>query len=244
MGKDNLIQLRNTLLQGGVAYKHVKRFIGELKDHSADLEREATNNGSDLLTAKGEANTRIGDPELLVQEMLQRPELKSYAARYPKTCKIFAVVLPVFSYFLMNILLILAIIGIAELIGSGSTDNSELITTVPSIFVFILTIVKYFVLYITPLILIFTLIPYAVHNQLELKYYGLGILVMALLSSSVFVSLIWPDPINEIQGSINVSISIVRGDFPNEFFWRMLATLLVVFGCKNFMTQKMQSEFE
>lgn len=244
MGKDNLIQMKNTLLQGGVAYKHVRRFIAELKDHSLDLEHEATINGSDARAAKGEASSRIGDPELLVQEMLQRPELKSYVARYPRICKVLAVVMPVIFYLFINVLLILMIVGIAKLVGSGSIANTEAITPVPDLVIFIITMLKYVVLYVTPIILIFIVVSYAVHNQMDPKYYGLGVLLMVVLSSSVFVNLIWPDPINEIQGSINVSINIVNGIFPPEFFIRIAAALLLVFGCKKLKTQKMQSEFE
>ncbi|PCJ42527.1 MAG: hypothetical protein COA71_03170 [SAR86 cluster bacterium] len=239
MGKNQLAQLSSTLLQGGVAYKHVRRFIAELRDHSVDLEQEAVRNGSDTSAARDEAMTRLGDPELLVQEMLERPELKSYGRRFP----FLLVLMPVLSYILFGLILVLFVVGLVLIFHSGALEEGEIIR--PSDFLIeAISVIRIDFLYLLPIILIYFLMSYAIKNHIALKYYGFGLLLLCLLSSSVYLNLIWPDPANAIRGSIDVSINLSRWDFDPGFFMRFAACVLFAVGLKQFITQRMQREFE
>jgi hypothetical protein len=79
----DLDRLTFRLLSGGVAPRHVRRTISELSDHLADLRAEAEAAGCSAEYAAREARRRIGDEEVLVAEVLGRPELRSWAHRFP-----------------------------------------------------------------------------------------------------------------------------------------------------------------
>ena len=75
--------LRERLLKGGIAPRHVRRYLRELGDHLDDLaaaEREA---GQSEEAALRIARARLGEEDNLAAAMLARPELKSWAARLP-----------------------------------------------------------------------------------------------------------------------------------------------------------------
>jgi hypothetical protein len=75
--------LRERLLCGGVAPRHVRRYLRELRDHYDDLLSAELARGADLATARETAWARLGTEESLARGMLERPELRSKAARFP-----------------------------------------------------------------------------------------------------------------------------------------------------------------
>jgi hypothetical protein len=76
-----LDRLQDRLLAAGVAPRHVRRFLAELRDHFDDVLRdELAKAGS---SAEQAAWARLGNEEHLAQSVLSRPELRSVTARYP-----------------------------------------------------------------------------------------------------------------------------------------------------------------
>ncbi len=75
--------LAERLLRAGVAPRHVRRTIGELRDHFDDLVHEGIAGGLPGPAAEDAARTRIGSDDTLAAEILARPELRSIAARHP-----------------------------------------------------------------------------------------------------------------------------------------------------------------
>jgi hypothetical protein len=71
------------LLRGGVAPKHVNRTLKELRHHFADLKQKALSEGLSPREAIAQAAEQIGDPKLIIEEALARPELRSWAYRWP-----------------------------------------------------------------------------------------------------------------------------------------------------------------
>jgi hypothetical protein len=72
-----------TLLKGGVAPRHVRRYVRELDDHLGDLterQREAGYDGDD---AASRARAALGGDGELAQAMLDQPGLRSWPARLP-----------------------------------------------------------------------------------------------------------------------------------------------------------------
>jgi hypothetical protein len=76
-------ELQDRLLRAGIAPRHVRRTIGELRDHFDDLVREEMANGSSKTMAEVNALSRLGSESELAEEMLRRPQLRSLTARYP-----------------------------------------------------------------------------------------------------------------------------------------------------------------
>jgi hypothetical protein len=75
--------LREQLLRAGIAPRHVRRYIAELRDHFDDLVREERANGAAVGAAEAKARARLGSDDELASVMLARPELRSLTARYP-----------------------------------------------------------------------------------------------------------------------------------------------------------------
>ena len=68
-------ELRERLLVGGVAPRHIRRYLRELADHLADLRAAGVSEAASL--------DRLGDVEMLAAPMLARPEFRSWTARAP-----------------------------------------------------------------------------------------------------------------------------------------------------------------
>lgn len=76
-------RLSERLLRAGIAPRHVRRYTRELSDHFDDLVREETGGGADRALAETRALSRLGNEDTLASAMLERPELRSFMARFP-----------------------------------------------------------------------------------------------------------------------------------------------------------------
>jgi hypothetical protein len=83
MSQPRFDQLRERLLRAGIAPRHVRRYIAELRDHFDDLVREETTAGAASALAQSRARARLGSDDALAQVMLARPGVRSISARYP-----------------------------------------------------------------------------------------------------------------------------------------------------------------
>lgn len=72
------------LLRGGVSRRYADRAIREWQDHLEDLARRAGPKGTASESANDAALRQFGALEPLVQDMLRRKELKTWAWRYPR----------------------------------------------------------------------------------------------------------------------------------------------------------------
>jgi hypothetical protein len=75
--------LRETLLTGGIAPRHVRRYLCELDDHLADLTAAQQAAGHGKEEAQSRAQALLGQEQDLAAAMLAQPGLKSLAARAP-----------------------------------------------------------------------------------------------------------------------------------------------------------------
>lgn len=76
-------ELRERLLRAGVAPRHVRRYLTELREHCADLTAEEMRAGRNRNEAEASALERLGSVEDLARTMIARPELRSWTARAP-----------------------------------------------------------------------------------------------------------------------------------------------------------------
>ncbi len=72
-----------TLLKGGVAPRHVRRYVRELDEHLDDLMAQQRASGYDDEDAALRARARLGDDAELAQAMLDQPGMRSWPARLP-----------------------------------------------------------------------------------------------------------------------------------------------------------------
>ena len=74
--------LRENLLRQGVAPRHVRAYLTELREHLADIIEQECASGGDAHEALARARARLGDDDTLAQAMLSRRK-RSLTARAP-----------------------------------------------------------------------------------------------------------------------------------------------------------------
>lgn len=77
-------RLRRELIAAGIAPRHVRRTIAELQDHYDDVVDQELAAGADRLTACRHARERLGRVDDIVAAVRARPELRSWAFRFPR----------------------------------------------------------------------------------------------------------------------------------------------------------------
>ena len=76
-------ELRERLLQAGVAPRHVRRYLRELGDHLADLRTEEECAGRGRAEAESVALVRLGSMDDLAKAMIEQRQMQSWSARAP-----------------------------------------------------------------------------------------------------------------------------------------------------------------
>ena len=75
--------LREVLLKGGIAPRHVRRYLAELSEHLDDLTAQQREAGYDAQDAAIRARARLGSDTELAHAMLEQKQFRSLAARIP-----------------------------------------------------------------------------------------------------------------------------------------------------------------
>ncbi len=78
---ETFANLEDLLLRGGIAPKHVKRYLRELSEHLADLTAEQRAAGFD--EADASARAALGPDAELADAMLKQRDFRSLSARFP-----------------------------------------------------------------------------------------------------------------------------------------------------------------
>jgi hypothetical protein len=76
-------ELRERLLRGGVAPRHVRRYLTELADHLADLRAEEERAGRSRAESESAALVRLGRMDDLAAAMIERRQFQAWCARMP-----------------------------------------------------------------------------------------------------------------------------------------------------------------
>jgi hypothetical protein len=75
--------LRESLLKGGIAPRHVRRYMAELSEHLDDLIAQQRKAGFDAEDAAIRARAKLGSDTELAYAMLEQKQFRSLAARAP-----------------------------------------------------------------------------------------------------------------------------------------------------------------
>lgn len=76
-------ELRERLLRAGVAPRHVRRYVNELRDHFADLKVEEQRAGRGPADAESAALVRLGAMDDLFKAMVEQRQFQSWCVRAP-----------------------------------------------------------------------------------------------------------------------------------------------------------------
>lgn len=87
--------LKEALLRGGIALRHVRRAVMELEDHWNTLVADELRRGSSEQDARIQARRIMGSDTLLIDRYLARTELRAWACRLPA---LWFTLMPLLSY--------------------------------------------------------------------------------------------------------------------------------------------------
>ncbi len=87
-----LQEFERQLLRAGVVPSHARRSTLEIEEHLKDLQENAVEEGATQSAAMTIAQNKMGDLQLIADDIICRVELKTWAYRYPRAA---SVVLPV-----------------------------------------------------------------------------------------------------------------------------------------------------
>src|SRR5215470_12497553 len=76
-------ELRERLLHAGVAPRHVRRYVKELREHLADLTAEEAHAGCTRAESETRAMARLGSVDDLTKAMIEQRQFRSWCARAP-----------------------------------------------------------------------------------------------------------------------------------------------------------------
>jgi hypothetical protein len=164
-----LEDLGERLLRAGVAPRHVRRFIGELRDHYDDIVQERLVEGASRAGAEEAAWARLGDEERLTQSILARPEVRSFSARFP------GIVFGAGALFLWIGALALVLLAIAVL--------PEISGKPLAVFLFCYSFARIF-----PIVAAFGLLAAAARQRLASRWPYAGAAMLACLGGTTSVS--------------------------------------------------------
>jgi hypothetical protein len=111
MGEQRFDDLREALLQTGVAGRQLQRALVEIKAHYQHLIDEERGRGADDQAAHMWADKRLGTNETLVLSYAANPELRAWSRRWPA---VWFVILPLISYIVISAVTLAGIVLIAD----------------------------------------------------------------------------------------------------------------------------------
>lgn len=123
--------LEDRLLRGGIAPRHVRRYLRELSEHLADLTQTQAEASHDGETAASRARARLGSDAELADAMLRRRDFRSISARFPWL--VFGVLPPLAA--IAGLVLLVAAVQLAGIKGGAYIPRQGILFPAPAWFV-------------------------------------------------------------------------------------------------------------
>lgn len=226
MYNDKLKKARTALISGGVKPKVVRRTILELRDHYNDLRHQYLQQGLSEQASAVEADRQMGEPDIIVREVLRRPELKSLISTYPKSAFLGA---PVLCYLLV-IIAWLALMFLTVFLAEAWSP--QLMAYPTSIWlVALMQSLEFFMNFGLPVFLACLFVLLAQDRDIPRWMIPGCILIVALLGSLFSVHIGFPQSPDE-SGVIGISLNIFGylpgpGIFLFSEFWSALLKIFI-----------------
>jgi hypothetical protein len=193
-----LRNVRERLLREGVAPRHVKRYVMELRDHLADLVERECNAGLARPAAEAKARAILGTESQLVQAMLDRGAPRSVAARAP--------------WLAFGIVPILLLLALMVLLGAASfgwfapyqdSPSAELPTSIRWLGLVVTAVGSYG---IGPLLALGCVII-AVRQRLASRWVWVGLALVALVSGPIGIHIDFLSAVDGATGGIRGALT-------------------------------------
>jgi hypothetical protein len=111
MGERRFEELREALLQAGVADQNVRRAVSEIESHFRQLVDEEVRRGAAPRDAGIEAHRLLGTNQVLIQRYAARPELLVWSRRWPG---IWFTILPVITYLAVSAATLIGVLAVSH----------------------------------------------------------------------------------------------------------------------------------
>ncbi len=209
-------KLYEDLLRGGISPRRINRLLTELSDHYEELTGEYVRQGLSLTEAQFAAKKRLGSEKEIAEGFLERPALRSWAARWPW---LFYIFVPVCCLvFAVVIVTSLTVMGV--LLGQwlGHFDSGTVIERSGQ-----------YLLYAAPVLLAAAVCWFAVVRRSRFLWPLLGVFSVAYFGGSFDLAIGWAA--NGAAESVSVNSTFIY-PFPSSWLAtlaRGTCTLLVVY---------------
>jgi hypothetical protein len=209
--------LRERLLAGGVAPRHVERIIAELEAHLQDLETEIRSHGAAATDAHTQARARLGSDDALTASILARPELCSWARRRPSLA--FAV-LPIVGFastFVGAILVLVALVNLAHLWFGATLAHSAVLQICARL-------ITVGALWLLPVLIASVCVRLAAQRRCPVLWPLIGMVLIALVGAATNFEARWStgSAHSQLRAGIGIGVST-----QNATLWRALVTFCV-----------------
>jgi hypothetical protein len=219
MNTQRLEGLSRRLLRAGIAPRHVKRLIAELDAHFSDLVAELRSTGLSQAESESQAAVRLGSEDVLFANILGRPELHSWARRWPWLA---FVLLPLLALPVQFVLSMLAAVGVVAF----STQVLGLTTLHPGAVHWLVGGLQAYAVWIAPMVAAGAACFLAVRYGAPVAWPIAGGAVIALLGAATNASFEWSPAVP--RGALSAGIGLHFPDVGLARSLRAILTLLIV----------------
>ena len=197
MRRSKYAHLSEPLRRGGIAPGHVRRVIRELDEHRDDLVAELQSQGLPPEESEAQAVQRLGQDATLIASTLARPELKSWARRWPWLAFVALPLITLPILIVATLLLLAQALSIAEHNFAGNVIHTlrELAATCVSS-----------MLWLLPAICATGWCVYALRRHVHAVWPIVGVVLISLLGANVNASIDWPSATS--HGAVTAGVGI------------------------------------
>jgi hypothetical protein len=211
--------LSQRLLRAGIAPRHVRRLVAELEAHFADLVTEQRSAGLSQAESESQSALRLGTDDVLIANVLARPELRSWARQWPWLA---FVLLPLLALPLQFVLSMLAAVGVLAF----STQVLGMNALHPGAVPWIVAGLQAYGMWIAPMAAAAAACFLAVRCGAPLAWPIVGSALIALLGAATNASFEWSPEVP--RGALSAGIGLHFPDLGLTSSLRAILTILTV----------------
>jgi hypothetical protein len=211
--------LAERLRHAGISPRRVSRLILELEAHFDDLVAEFRSAGLSQAESESQATVRLGTVDVLAASIIARPELRSWARRWPWLA---FTVLPLLSLPVQFVLSMLATVGVVAF----STHALGMTSLHPGPVRWICEALQAYALWIAPMVAAGAACFFAARYRAPVLWPIIGSILIAFSGAATNASFHWTPALP--KGAISAGIGFRFPDMGFAIGFRVLLTLVTI----------------
>ena len=219
MPEERFAGLAERLRHAGISPRRVTRLLFELEAHFDDLVAEFRSTGLSQAESESQATVRLGTVDVLAASIIARPELRSWARRWPWLA---FTVLPLLSLPLQFVLSMLATVGVVAF----STHTLGMTSLHPGAVPWVCEALQGYALWIAPMVAAGAACFVAARYRAPLLWPIIGSILIALLGAATNASFHWSPALP--KGAVAAGLGFRFPDMGFAIGLRVLLTLATI----------------